>query len=90
MTVEFALDFIPRRMKELGYGDNYITRWRHFQLEKNQNLKIESPNEYYMLIKPDTHIAVKSKTGVFDYADEGINEMQYEHKGKIQVKNKSE
>lgn len=90
MTVEFALDYIPRRMKELGYENSYITRWRHFQLEKDQVLKFDDTNEYYMLINPHVQLQVRSKTGVFDFADIGINEFQYEHKGKVTVRNNSE
>lgn len=90
MTVEFALDYIPRRMKELGYGDNYITRWRHFQLDKGEVLQLEDNNEYYLLIDPHLKLQVKSKTGFFDMMDININEFQYEHKGKITVKNNAE
>lgn len=89
MTVEFALDFIPRRMRELGYGENYITRWRHFQIDSNDILRIDSDNEIYLLISPTSQVAVRSKFGIFDLSDPTINEMQYEHKGKIQVKNKT-
>lgn len=86
MNIAFALDFIPRRMRELGYGDNYIIRWRHFQLEPYQSLKIDGDNEYYLLINPDENVKVRSKAGVFDLTDEAINEQQYEHRGKIQIK----
>jgi len=89
MTVEFALDFIPRRMRELGYNENYISRWRQLQVEGNTTLKIESPNEYYLLISPSALISVRSKFGVFDLSDASINEMQYEHRGKIEIKNSS-
>jgi hypothetical protein len=90
MTVEFALDFIPRRMRELGYGENYITRWRHLQIEPSQTLKLEGSNEYFLLINPGSNFAVRSKTGVFDLADAGVNEQQYEHRGKTQIKNRAE
>lgn len=90
MTVEFALDFIPRRMRELGYGDNYITRWRHFQLETLQTLKLEGNNEYYMLINPSSYFAVRSKAGVFDLNDVAVDEQKYEHRGKTQIKNRAE
>ena len=90
MTIEFALDFIPRRMRELGYGDNYIIRWRHFQIEPNQTLKLESNNEYFMLINPSSNFAVRSKAGVFDLLDAAVDEQKYEHRGKVQVKNRAE
>lgn len=89
MTVAFALDFIPRRMKELGYGDEYITRWRHFQVEHGVILKLDASNEYYFLIYPPQGIVVRSKKGSFDVLDPLLNEMQYEHSGKIEVINTS-
>jgi hypothetical protein len=87
MKTEFALDFIPRRMRELGYGTNYLTRWRHFQLDAKSLLKIDADNEYYFLIEASTDFMVKSKFGTFDLRDKGINEMQYEHRGKIHIQN---
>lgn len=90
MKIEFALDFIPRRMKELGYEDNYITRWRHFQLDVGEILKLDDNNEYYLLIEPHVSLQVKSKTGAYDISDISINEFQYEHKGKVTVKNSSD
>ena len=90
MTVEFALDYIPRRMRELGYDNNYIPRLRHLQLDGNSQLTIESDNEYYYLINPTAEIEVRSKTGTFDLTDHTINEMRYEHKGKIEVRNKTD
>lgn len=87
MKIEFALDFIPRRMRELGYGTNYITRWRHFQLDVNEVLKVDADNEYYYLIEPTADFSVRSKFGTFDMGDVTINEMQYEHRGKIHIHN---
>lgn len=89
MNTQFVLDFIPRRMKELGYGRNYITRWRHLQIDAGTTLKIDAENEYYYLIEPNSTIKVESKFGLYNVNDTGINEMQYEHRGKIQIENLS-
>lgn len=87
MTVEFALAYIPARMAELGYENDYIIRWRHFQLLSGEVLQLSSYNEYFLLINPTVTLAVRSKTGHFNLTDTTINEMQYEHRGKIEVKN---
>lgn len=87
MTVEFALDYIPRRMQELGFGPNYLTRWRHFQIEPGGVLDIDAHNEFFYLIAPDSTVKVQSKFGVYDLRDTGINEMQYEHRGRITLTN---
>jgi hypothetical protein len=87
MTAEFAIDFIPRRMKELGYGIEYIVRWRQFQLELNGILDIDAQNEYYYLVNPGNNVEVSSKFGIYNNADTSINEAQFEHRGKIRIKN---
>ena len=87
MKTEFALDYIPRRMCELGYGTNYITRWRHLQIDARSTLKIDADNEYYLLIEPSADFSVRSKFGIYDVRDRAINEMQYEHRGKIYIQN---
>lgn len=86
MTVEFALDYIPRRMSELGFK-NYLLRWRHFVLLPQSSKKLDASNEFFLLISPRTKLIVKSKAGVFDMSDAGINEMQYEHRGMISMAN---
>ena len=89
MTVPFALDFIPRRMRELGYDNNYMIRWRQLNLAGNETITILAYNEFYYLIKPNLDFRVQSKFGVNDLTDASVNEMQYEHRGKITVTNKS-
>lgn len=89
MNTAFALDFIPRRMKELGYDLNYMTRWRHLQIDPNGVIGFNADNEYYYLISPSPLIAVKSKSGIYNLNDTALNEMQYEHKGKIKILNRS-
>jgi len=88
MTVEFALDYIPRRMRELGFGNDYLTRWRHLELDPEEVLKIDADNEFFYLISPGlVDITVHSKFGTFNLKDIGITELQYEHRGKIEVTN---
>jgi hypothetical protein len=89
MKTEFVLDYIPRRMAELGYDKGYLTRWRHFQIDAKSVLKIDSENEFYYLIEPSVDFSVKSKLGICDLRDKTINEMQYEHRGKIKIQNYS-
>jgi hypothetical protein len=87
MTAELATDYIARRMKELGYGNNYYLRFRHLVLRAKEKRKIEAPNQLFLLINPHDDIAVKSDFGIYDATVENINECQYEHQGSIQVRN---
>jgi len=90
MKTEFALDYIPRRMKELGFYNNYLTRWRHFQIDPLGSLLIHADNEFFLLIEPGNFLQVSSKFGVYDINDTSINEMQYEHRGKIYIQNNAD
>ncbi len=89
MTVGFALEMIPRRMKELGHGDNYLLKWRHMQLDASTEIEIRSHADFHYLIAPNESIIVMSNMGCFDLQDTAINEFQYEHRGNIKVRNKS-
>ena len=64
MTTDLALEYIPRRMKELGYGDNYSIQFRHFVLPVMAVINENFPNQLLILIEPSEAIAVKSDTGI--------------------------
>ncbi len=87
MTIELALEYIPRRMKELGYADDYGIQFRHFVLEINQSLEFILPNQLLILIEPVDTISVKSDAGIFDVTIDYVNELQYEHQGAILIRN---
>ncbi|MGF2410749.1 hypothetical protein [Ferruginibacter sp.] len=89
MTINLALEFITRRMRELGYSDNYSIQLRHFILPAKSKQKIHAQNQLFVLIEPPETIFVKSDTGVFDVTTDNINELQYEHKGEIRIRNYS-
>jgi hypothetical protein len=89
MKTEFALQYIPQRMRELGIGTDYQVKWRHLQLDGLQSQTIYADNEFYYLIEPSIAFSVKSKMGAFDLGDTSITEMQYEHRGKLELHNKS-
>jgi hypothetical protein len=88
MYLAFALDHIPRRMRELGFGDNYLTRYRHMFSEDKTVLTINAQNQYWYYLEP-IDLKVESDRGVFDLADETINVQQHEHSGKIKLSNNS-
>jgi hypothetical protein len=89
MTVGFALELIPRRMKELGHCDNYLIKWRHLQLDADEVRELDGHASLHYLILPKEDVAVVSNMGCFDLSDAGINEFQYEHRGAIKVTNKA-
>jgi hypothetical protein len=74
MTTDLALAYISRRMEELGYGNNYFIKCRHFSLQPEEERVIDAYNELFIFIDGD---------------NEGINEQQYEHQGKLTITNKA-
>ena len=86
MNLAFALDYIPRRMEEMGFGDNYITRYRHFLVENKTDMIINAHNQYWYFIEPDG-LTIESERGIYNMDDTAINMQQHEHSGKIKISN---
>jgi len=89
MTIALALEYIPRRMRELGYGDRYSIRLRHLVLRPGEKRKLDAHGEIFLLVTGSQDITVKSEFGIYDPISEAINELQYEHQGLIRVRNYS-
>lgn len=89
MTIDLALEYIPRRMQELGYGKDYYIRFRHIVMQPNEKLEIEAFNQFYILVDEPDSVAIRSDFGMYDMSNEKTNEQFYEHQGIIQLKNYS-
>ena len=87
MTINLALEYIPRRMQELGYKADYFIRFRHLVLQPNEEQIIDAFNQFYYLVEEAENVRVESETGVFDLSESTANEMQYEHQSKIHITN---
>jgi hypothetical protein len=107
MNLAFAMDYIPRRMREMGYGENYLTRYRHLRVGSESGgyvgagggvggaavitvgstITVKAHNQIWLFIEPITNIVVESDKGVFNLADNTINEQQHEHSGVIKITN---
>lgn len=87
MTINLALEYIPRRMKELGYQSDYFIRFRHLVLQPNEEKIIDAFNQFFYLVEEAENVKVESETGVFDLSESSTNEMQYEHQSKIFITN---
>lgn len=89
MTIELATDYIRRRMDELGFGNHYYIRFRHFVLKAGEAKQVDGDNQLFILVDPKDNISVQSVFGIFDVTADNVNELQYEHQGKIMLKNHS-
>ncbi len=87
MTIALALEYIPRRMKELGHGNNYYIRFRHMVLQANEERNIDACNQFYILVEEAVDASVVSDFGLFDLTLENTNEQTYEHQGAITITN---
>jgi hypothetical protein len=89
MNIALALEYIPHRMKELGYGSDYYIRFRHFVLQGCEELIIEAYNQLFILIDEKCDASIHSAFGVYDIAESKTNEQLYEHQGEIVITNTS-
>jgi hypothetical protein len=89
MTEAFALDYIPRRMQELGYGNNYYIRFEHYVLQPNEHMDLTAYNQFYLLVQAVENLNIKSDFGMFDLSFDRSNKQQYEHQGYISIHNYS-
>lgn len=87
MTIALALEYIPRRMNELGYGANYYIRFRHFVLQPSEKIEVDAYNQFYILVEEVADVKVESDFGLFDIAEADTNEQTYEHQGAIVISN---
>ncbi|MGV6861005.1 MAG: hypothetical protein ACWA41_04490 [Putridiphycobacter sp.] len=81
MTEGMALELAKQTMCELGVGENYLIRFRHFQIPPSSKIEVKAQNELLILIKPYRFLKVYSKAGIYNELDVRINEMQYIHRG---------
>ncbi len=89
MNIALALEYIPRRMDELGYGKNYYIRFRHLVLQPNEHVDIEAYNQFYIMVDEPVNINITSEFGFFDLSVDRTNEQLYEHQGYISIQNYS-
>ncbi len=89
MTIALALEYIPRRMQELGYACNYHLRFRHLRLSPGQSRQMTGYNQLVILVEPAYDVTVESDTGFFNMANDRTEELQYEHRGNINITNNS-
>ena len=89
MTINLALEYIPRRMCERGYGNRYIMRFRHLRLDPGEERRLRGYQQLFLLIEPPDDLKIESESGSFDVSDDRANELQYEHEGEIIISNLS-
>ena len=87
MTPEIVMDYVKRRMQELGHGEKFVTRLRHLILEPLDKFSIRTGSDLFVIIDAPEDLRVESDHGVYDLSDPDISEMEYEHSGLITITN---
>ncbi len=87
MTTSLALEYIPRRMRELGYAQNYYLRFRHLVMQPAEQLELDAYNQIFILVEEPSDVKVQSDFGLYDTTDNQTNEQIYEHQGLIAIEN---
>lgn len=89
MTIALAIEYIPRRMKDLGIGSEYYLRFRHYVLQPAEIVEIDAYNQFFILVDEVSEISIVSDFGLYDLSDPNTNEQSYEHQGTITLQNNS-
>lgn len=87
MTIALAIEYIPRRMQDIGVGTNYYLRFRHFVLRAGETIELNADNQFYILVDEASELTIQSDFGFYDLADPTVNEQIYEHQGTITIYN---
>ena len=91
MTINFAIEYIPRKMRELGFeNDQYTIRFRSFAVARSVPHIIDAfGGEYFLLVEEYENLTIESEAGLY-FKNVGTlttNENIYEHHGRITIVN---
>lgn len=85
MNSAIVIDYIKKRMCELGHGDDYSLSLKHFVIASGGQVVVEAPNQLMVLIEPVEMVQIQSDNGLYDLSITYSNELQYEHTGSIRM-----
>lgn len=85
MNSAIVIDYIKKRMSELGHGDDYSLCLKHFVIASGGLVAFEAPNQLLVLIEPVEMVQIQSDNGLYDLSITYSNELQYEHTGNVRM-----
>jgi hypothetical protein len=85
MTEQFILDYIPIRIKQLGYH-NYHIRYRDLTIPAEFTTTIEAYTDLYFIVDDPLGLIVESDYGVY-FPSTTLYDNIHQHKGEIQITN---
>lgn len=88
MTEQLIIQFIPERVRQLGFTD-YHLRYRDVMIEKQRTVNITAYNELYFIVDDPPDLVVESDYGIYDSTDRPVEENAHQHRGEIVIQNRS-
>jgi hypothetical protein len=86
MTEQFILQYVPLRLKQLGYS-NYHLRPRDLIIDAGGKVELPAYNELFFIVDEPPGVIVESDYGVYDSTDDPVPESIHIHKGEIRISN---
>lgn len=86
MTEHFILQFIPERIRQLGYC-KYHVRYKDFFIPPYGKQVLTAYNELYFVVDDPPGIMMESDYGVYDSTDDPAMSSVHEHRGEITIEN---
>lgn len=87
MSEQFILQYIPERIKQLGYTSYHI-RYRDILVGAQEVMVIPAYNELYFLIDEPDKTVIESDYGVYDTWVPLHRDNQHQHRGEITITNR--
>jgi hypothetical protein len=86
MTEHFILQYIPGRIRQLGYRKYHI-RYKDITISAYSKQVLTAYNELYFVVDDPKGIWLESDYGVYDGIDESAASNMHEHRGEITIEN---
>src|SRR4051812_8619221 len=90
MTEQFIRDYIPERIKQLGFT-KYHVRYRDIGVFGQTTMTIEAYNELYFIVDLPPNMSVESDYGLYTtMSSMDWTENIHQHRGEIVITNENE
>jgi len=89
MTEQFILEYIPRRVRGLGYH-KYHLRYKDLNIPPSATIVFAAYNELYFVVGDPQDISIESSYGVYDTSGDPTASNVHEHRGEITVSNRGD
>lgn len=91
MKTEFVMQYLPRKMRAMGIGDNYLLTYKDVTVKASGTVRIKASNMFFFFVEGFTdRVRITSESGVYDLTNETLNEQMHEHTGEIKIENRDD